>query len=69
MTYKKGTSVVLIALLSLGFLTNSVTSQAADKDTNFNVSKSLAENTIKLAKEMNLTIQDLKMELETIKKS
>ena len=45
MTYKKGTSVVLIALLSLGFLTNSVTSQAAD--TNFNVSKSLAENTIK----------------------
>jgi hypothetical protein len=47
LTYKKGTSVVLIALLSLGFLTNSVTSQAADKDTNFNVSKSLAENTIK----------------------
>lgn len=47
MTHKKGISVVLIALLGCGFLTNSVTSKAADQDTNFNVSKSLVENTIK----------------------
>ncbi|WP_282805108.1 hypothetical protein [Lactobacillus isalae] len=47
MTHKKGISVALIALLGFGFLTNSVTSQAADQDTNFNVSKSLVENTIK----------------------
>jgi hypothetical protein len=31
--------------------------------------KDLQENTIKQAKEMNKTIQNLKMELETIKKS
>ena len=31
--------------------------------------KELQENTIKLAEEMNKTIQDLKMEIETIKKS
>jgi DNA anti-recombination protein RmuC len=31
--------------------------------------KELQRNTIKQAKEMNKTIQDLKMELETIKKS
>ena len=31
--------------------------------------KELQENTIKEAKEMNKTIQDLKMELETVKKS
>ena len=31
--------------------------------------KELQENTIKQAKEMNKTIQDLKMEIETIKKS
>ena len=31
--------------------------------------KELQENTIKPVKEMNKTIQDLKMELETIKKS
>ncbi|MGP3254278.1 hypothetical protein ACTVOF_07615 [Lactobacillus paragasseri] len=47
MTHKKGISVVLIALLGCDFLTNSVTSKAADQDTNFNVSKSLVENTIK----------------------
>lgn len=47
MTHKKGISVGLILLLGFGFLTNSVTSQAADQDTNFNVSKSLVENTIK----------------------
>ena len=47
MTHKKGISVVLIALLGCGFLTNSVTSKAADQDTNFNISKSLVENTIK----------------------
>lgn len=48
MTHKKGISTALIVLLGLGFLTNSVTtSQAADQDTNFNVSKSLVENTIK----------------------
>ncbi len=48
MTHKKGISTVLIVLLGFGFLTNSVTtSQAADQDTNFNVSKSLVENTIK----------------------
>ena len=42
MTHKKGISVVLIALLGCGFLT-----KAADQDTNFNISKSLVENTIK----------------------
>lgn len=48
MTHKKGISIALIVLLGFGFLTNSVTtSQAADQDTNFNVSKSLVENTIK----------------------
>ena len=48
MTHKKGISTALIVLLGFGFLTNSVTaSQAADQDTNFNVSKSLVENTIK----------------------
>ena len=48
MTHKKGISIELIVLLGFGFLTNSVTtSQAADQDTNFNVSKSLVENTIK----------------------
>lgn len=48
MTHKKGISIALIVLLGVGFLTNSVTtSQAADQDTNFNVSKSLVENTIK----------------------
>jgi hypothetical protein len=31
--------------------------------------KELQENTIKQVKEMNKTIQDLKMEIETIKKS
>jgi hypothetical protein len=31
--------------------------------------KESQENTIKYAKEMNKTIQDLKMEIETIKKS
>lgn len=48
MTHKKGISTTLIVLLGFGFLTNSVTtSQAADQDTNVNVSKSLVENTIK----------------------
>lgn len=48
MTHKKGISTALIVLLGFGFLTNLVTtSQAADQDTNFNVSKSLVENTIK----------------------
>ena len=48
MTHKKGISTALIVLLGFGFLTNSVTTaQAADQDTNFNVSKSLVENTIK----------------------
>lgn len=48
MTHKKGIPTALIVLLGFGFLTNSVTtSQAADQDTNFNVSKSLVENTIK----------------------
>ena len=48
MTHKKGISIALIVLLGFDFLTNSVTtSQAADQDTNFNVSKSLVENTIK----------------------
>lgn len=48
MTHKKGISIAIIVLLGFGFLTNSVTtSQAADQDTNFNVSKSLVENTIK----------------------
>lgn len=48
MTHKKGISTALIVLLGFSFLTNSVTtSQAADQDTNFNVSKSLVENTIK----------------------
>ena len=48
MTHKKGISTVLIVLLGFGFLTNSVTtSQAADQYTNFKVSKSLVENTIK----------------------
>lgn len=48
MTHKRGISTALIVLLGFGFLTNSVTtSQAADQDTNFNVSKSLVENTIK----------------------
>lgn len=48
MTHKKGISIALIVLLGFVFLTNSVTtSQAADQDTNFNVSKSLVENTIK----------------------
>lgn len=48
MTHKKGISTALIVLLGFVFLTNSVTtSQAADQDTNFNVSKSLVENTIK----------------------
>ena len=48
MTHKKGISTALIVLLGFGFLTNSVTtSQAADQDTNFNVSKRLVENTIK----------------------
>lgn len=48
MTHKKGISTALIVLLGFDFLTNSVTtSQAADQDTNFNVSKSLVENTIK----------------------
>lgn len=48
MTHKKGISTALIVLLGFGFLTNSVTtSQAADQNTNFNVSKSLVENTIK----------------------
>lgn len=48
MTHKKGISTALIVLLGFGFLTNSVTtSQVADQDTNFNVSKSLVENTIK----------------------
>lgn len=48
MTHKKGISTALIVLLGFGFLTSSVTtSQAADQDTNVNVSKSLVENTIK----------------------
>ena len=48
MTHKKGISIALIVLLGFGFLTHAVTtSQAADQDTNFNVSKSLVENTIK----------------------
>ncbi|MGZ0157350.1 hypothetical protein ACXJQ9_08995 [Lactobacillus johnsonii] len=48
MTHKKGIPTAPIVLLGFGFLTNSVTtSQAADQDTNFNVSKSLVENTIK----------------------
>ncbi|WP_270253953.1 hypothetical protein [Lactobacillus johnsonii] len=48
MTHKKGISTALIVLLGFGSLTNSVTtSQAVDQDINFNVSKSLVENTIK----------------------
>ena len=48
MTHNKGIPTALIVLLGFGFLTNSVTtSQAADQDTNFNVSKSLVENTFK----------------------
>jgi hypothetical protein len=41
----------------------------ARKEETQNSLKELQENTIKQAKEMNKTIQDLKMEIETIKKS
>lgn len=80
MTHKKGTSFALIALLSVGFLTNSVTSQAADQDTNLNISKSLVENTIKptllskkfaqekLAQEKSDKLADIKFEEKRLQK-
>ena len=68
MTHKRGISTALIVLLGFGFLTNSVTtSQAADQDTNFNVSKSLVENTIKfkedqIKEEKENKLADIKFE-------
>ena len=73
MTHKKGISTALIVLLGFGFLTNSVTtSQAADQDTNFNVSKikptllskKFKEDQIKEEKENKLA--DIKFEEKRI---
>jgi hypothetical protein len=49
LTHKKGISVALIALLGFAvfLLIQLLLLKAADQDTNFNVSKSLVENTIK----------------------